>query len=404
MNDRVSAAVDGDWNLAAWRARIGAGRAFIMTCGAAAVLAALLLILTDRQRYRAEAMLAVARPGAVLAFDPRFAPAADNPTFPYRVNSLRVYSELLESEGMTVLVAQALTKAGYAESVDSGDLLSAVRFEALADGALLRIEAAGASPTSAALLAQTWAEVFSARMTELYGAAADAEVRAARDEATGSLTRAEADLAEGYVQSRLASRQAALAALRTAHADLLAARERLRAAKEDLVALRAASGAGSTARLGALQLAMAALTAGTVPSRTLGVQLNLGSGDEPFPTQLAAVSRQVDARLETLEKSLPDATTRLDGARRDLAIAEAAVEDLRRRRDLAAERYQTLVRKADELGVAAATQAPEVRLASPAVTSDQLPWGSYLLRLAAALGLGLILGLIWVMAVRPRAS
>lgn len=404
MNDRVSAAVDGDWNLAAWRARIGAGRSFILSCGVVAGLVALLLILTDRQRYRAEAMLAVARPGAVLAFDPRFAPAADNPTFPYRVNSLRVYSELLESEGMTVLVAQALTKAGYAESVDSGDLLSAVRFEALADGALLRIEAAGASPTSAALLAQTWAEVFSARMTELYGAAADAEVRAARDEATGSLTRAEADLAEGYVQSRLASRQAALAALRTAHADLLAARERLRAAKEDLVALRAASGAGSTARLGALQLAMAALTAGTVPSRTLGVQLNLGSGDEPFPTQLAAVSRQVDARLETLEKSLPDATTRLDGARRDLAIAEAAVEDLRRRRDLAAERYQTLVRKADELGVAAATQAPEVRLASPAVTSDQLPWGSYLLRLAAALGLGLILGLIWVMAVRPRAS
>lgn len=404
MNDSESAAVDGDWNLAAWRARIGAGRAFIVTCGAAAILAALLLILTDHQRYRAEAMLAVARPGAVPAFDPRFAPAADNPAFPYRVNSLRVYSELLESEGMTALVAQALAKAGYAESMDRRDLLSAVHFEALADGALLRIEAAGASPTSAALLAQTWAEVFSARMTELYGAAADAEVRAARDEAAGALTRAEADLAEGYRQSQLASRQAELAALLTSQEDLLAARERLLAARDDLVALREASSAGSAPRLASLQLALAALTAGTVPSRTLGVQLNVGSGDEALPAQLAVVASQVDARLASLEDGLPVAATKLDGARRDLAVAEAAVDDLRRKRDLAAERYQTLVRKADELAVAAATQAPEIRLASPAVTSDQLPWGSYLLRLAAALGLGLILGLIWVMAVRPRAG
>lgn len=404
MNDRVSAAVDGDWNLAAWRARIGAGRSFILSCGVVAGVVALLLILTDRQRYRAEAMLAVARPGAVLAFDPRFAPAADNPTFPYRVNSLRVYSELLESEGMTVLVAQALTKAGYTESVDSGDLLSAVHFEALADGALLRIEAAGTSPTSAALLAQTWAEVFSARMTELYGAADDAEVRAARDEAAGALARAEADLAEGYRQSGLASREADLIVLRNSQEDLLAARERLLAAKDDLVALREASGAGPAPRLAGLQLTLAALTAGTVPSRTLGVQLNLDSDNEAIPAQLAVVASQVDARLASLEDSLPVAATRLDDARRDLAVAEAAVDDLRRKRDLAAERYQTLVRKADELAVAAATQAPEVRLASPAVTSDQLPWGSYLLRLAAALGLGLILGLIWVMAGRPRAG
>ena len=404
MNDSRSVAEGDAWNLADWRARIGAGRTFILTCGLVAGLAALVLILTDRQRYRAEAMLAVARPGAVLAFDPRFAPAGDNPVFPYRVNSLRVYSELLESEGLTVLVARALTQAGYTESVDRGDLLSAVRFEALADGALLRIEAAGVSPTSAALLAQTWAEVFSARMAELYGATADAEVRAARDEAAGALKEAEGELAEGYHRSRLASRQAELAALRGSQENLLAARERLLAARDDLRALRDVSGAGSAARLAAMQLALAALTAGTVPSRTLGVQVALASDDEASPSQMAAVARQVDARLASLENGLPVAATRLDGARRDLAAAEAAVETSRRKRDLAAERYQTLVRKADELAVAAATQAPEVRLASPAVASDRLPWGPYLLRLTAALALGLVLGLIWVVAVRPRAA
>ena len=64
----------------------------------------------------------------------------------------------------------------------------------------------------------------------------------------------------------------------------------------------------------------------------------------------------------------------------------------------------TLARKADELAVANATQAPEVRLAGPAMTSDRLPWARYLVWLASAVGLGLLLGLIWVLAVRPRAD
>ena len=73
-------------------------------------------------------------------------------------------------------------------------------------------------------------------------------------------------------------------------------------------------------------------------------------------------------------------------------------------RNLAEERFLTLARKADELAVANATQAPEVRLAGPAMTSDRLPWARYLVWLASAVGLGLLLGLIWVLAVRPRAD
>ena len=54
--------------------------------------------------------------------------------------------------------------------------------------------------------------------------------------------------------------------------------------------------------------------------------------------------------------------------------------------------------------MANATQAPEVRLAGPAMASDRLPWARYLVWLASAVGLGLLLGLIWVLAVRPRAD
>lgn len=404
MHDTSPGSMDGDWDLTALRGRIRAGRTVILTCGLVTGLAALLLILADGQRYRAEAMLAIARPGAVLQFDARFAPAADNPTFPYQVNSLRVYSELLESAGMARLVGEALTKAGYVGSVDGQDLLSSVRFEALADGALLRIEAAGASPSTAALLAQTWAEVFSAQMTRLYGSAAGDPIRRTRDEAAAALKQAEADLAAGYRQTRLTSLQARLQALRDAHTNRLAAGDRLRATKGDLLALREAPDSGSAARLASLQLALAALTAGAVPSHTLVVQLSFSSADGPTPAELDALAEQIDGRLRTLEAGLSEAEDRLDDTSRDLNAAEATVAELRRDRNLAEERFLTLARKADELAVANATQAPEVRLAGPAMTSDRLPWARYLVWLASAVGLGLLLGLIWVLAVRPRAD
>lgn len=404
MNQSAPASMDGDWDLAALRRRVRSGRHVILSWGLFAGLAASLLILADGRRYRAEAILAVARPDAVLQFDPRFAPAASNPSFPFQVNSLRVYSELLESEGMARLVGNALAEAGYAESMDSRDLLSAVHVEALADGALLRIEATGRTPASAALLAGTWAEVFSAHMALLYGKVAADGVRTARDAAAADLKQAEADLAEGYRRERLASRQATYQALKNAQARRLEAHARLEAAKGDLAALLAAPGAGAAARTASQQLALAALTAGTAPSQTMSLQLALPPVGEAARTDLEALAAQVDGRLAAMKPEGSAEARRLDEAYHDVASAESAVTALRRNRNLAEERYLTLARKADEQAVAETTQAPELRLAGPPATDDRLPWWRYALRLAAAVGLGLLLGLVWVLAVRQSAA
>lgn len=394
------------WNLSPLAARLRAGRRRLVICTLAALGAALLLILLDRAHYRAEAIVAVARPGALLQFDARFAAVAGDASG-FRVNSLRVYSELLQSEGMAQRVAKALESSGssYTGSLEGQDLLAALRFRSLADGGLLQIEASGATPGDAALLAQTWAEVFCTAMAQTYATAGSSGVLGQRDRAAADLAAAEQALAEGYVETQSESLMLRWRSLQAAQAARLAADAQLAAVAADLAAISQAGGPlGEAGRLAGLRLGLEALGATAAASDTMGLQLSLPAGPADGAA-FAVLTRQVTLRRAALADELTAGAEALDASRQALALAEGKQSGLRRARDLAEERYLTLARKADELAVADAAQAPEVRLASPATASDRLPWRDYALRLAAAVAAGLALGGLWVLlAAAPNPA
>lgn len=388
----------GDWDLASLAERLWTGRRRLLGCAVVALGIALLLVLLDRQRYRAEAILAVARPGTVLQFDPRFAPAGGaSGEGTFRVNNLRAYSELLEAEGTAQRVAEALRESGYQGSLDHRDLLAAMRFRSLADGGLLKIEAAGTSPQEAALLAQTWAEVFSAQMQQVYAATGSAAVLAQRDQAAADLDTAAEALAKGYRATERDSLRQRWQALQAAQGGRLATRERLAAVAADLAAIAGAGGpVGEPGRLAGLRLGLAALSATGAVSDTLALELSLPAGTIDAAA-LSALDRQVALRTQSLQAAIAAGARDLDLAHEALARADLRLDALRRAHGLVEERYLTLARKADELAVAEAAQPPEVRLTGPAVASERLPWRDYALRLAAALAAGLALGALWAL-------
>lgn len=188
-----------DWAPLIRRLRAGWWLVALAAIGGAAVSLALDAFKTNR--FQAEAVLAVARPAAPVELDARFESPDPNPEFPYYVSSLRAYPELVLADGIAQAVLEAL-RAKAADGADGGpamgfgdfnDLRALVEVEAKAEGGLISIRARASSPEAAAAIANTWAEVFSARMAAVLGPAERLDaVAAALADAADALATAEA--------------------------------------------------------------------------------------------------------------------------------------------------------------------------------------------------------------------
>lgn len=376
--------------------RLRAGWRVIGLTALVALVVAGTLAGRDDDRYRAAAVLAVTRPGARLEFDPRFRQADVDPTFPYRVPNLRTYAELARTSAVAAVVSERLA-GSLPDAMVATDLRRHVRTGVLADGALITIQARATTPEAAARIANTWAEVFSAHMTALFGDTGGVEsVVTARDAAGAALTTAGEALAVFDETSRLPALEAEVAELESRYAELLAARERLATAGRDIRLLAelptGASGRATAARLASLALELGALAA---PTDTLSVAVDLAApdaGPAPSAAELAAVATAVERSRQAVVAAigaLPDELAAHRGALQREQLARAVLE---RDRVLAAERYLTLARRADELAAAAATERPEVRIAVRAVPPAKADYGHLVQSLLAALALGLVAG------------
>lgn len=161
-----------DWGPVLDRLRAGWRAILVIALAGAAASAA--RDVTRADRYRAEAVVAVARPAPPIELDPRFEAPEPNPEFPYQVSSLRAYPELVRADGIAQAVLDALradaATAPFARPfADFDDLRARVTVEALAEGGLITIRARAASPAAAAAIANTWATVFSTRMAAVFG-------------------------------------------------------------------------------------------------------------------------------------------------------------------------------------------------------------------------------------------
>lgn len=402
------------YDLTALIARLRAGWRRVLGLALTAALLALGLAALGPNRYRAEALVAVARP-ASLSFDDRFVEPAPSTQLPVRAGSLRTYPELARSDAVALAVREALP-----ERLDPGIPLEALRrrvtVRALAEGTLIGIEASGASPEDASALANAWAEALTARVDALYGSGEDrAAVQAAREAAREDLSAAAEALAQYDERGRLERLQAEVESLRAALAAEHAAMHRLRRLEADLEGLRAQLEAGGAPGM-AIALARLQLAALSAPRAGAGAEAGAMAAAESIELSLPAGAFEATVTRAELDALSAGAETALlllsvnsnetnDGLARTLAAqtrARAIRSALERAHGLADERYLTLARKADELELAAAATRPELRLASPAQPSGQLPWGDWLRRALAAALLGVLAGIGWLLW-RPGA-
>ncbi len=371
----------------------------------AALLAGLLALgmaALDPDRYRAEALLAVARP-ASLSFDPRFS-EVESGGFPRRVGSLRTYPELARSSGMALALRERRPDL-VDPQVEPDALLARIEVESRAEGTLIAITARADRPEEAAALANAWAEILAERADALFGAAEDTQgVQTARDEARDRLDEAVVALASFDESGRLSRAEAEQASLELGLSRRMAAARRLEALEADLAGLRAQVAAGG-ARGSSLVLAELQRSAlASLPEERPEWSLDSGAWESGIDSgEIDALSAQAEAARRALDEEIEGIADRLAAARAELTRARAERNALERQQGLADERHLTLSRKLDELRVAEAATRPELRLASRAAPSESLPWADWARQVLVAALLGAALAAGWLLWRAERA-
>ena len=391
-------------------ARLRDGWLTVVVAGLTAVIVATGLWWLDGERYTARATLALTRPDATLAFDERFRAAPVDPSFPYRIGSIRTYPELALTDDIALRVLAALGDRAPAEW-GAEDLLARVRALAAAEGTLLVVEARDDDAMRAADIANTWAEVFSTRMEFLLGSTAKAGegdaggLSSARATARAALKDAESALESFHASEAIDARAAELDGLEMRYRGVLERRDRLDDVARDAnrIAERLESGGaiGADAALALLILRSEALSGaggssggGAIGADTGGLTLRFdaGTGGAPSAADLKAIAQDASDARDSAAGEIEALPARLAEARASFAAASHTRDDLERDRDLAGESLQALGRREAEVEAAAATSRPELRLAAAAVPPVGIDLGPLLRRILTALIVGALAG------------
>ncbi len=393
----------------------------VAIAGFAAALTATALWWLDGAHYSAQATLALTRPDATLAFDERFRAAPVDPTFPYRIGSIRTYPELAVTDDIAGRVRAALGDR-VPSAWTAAALRRRVRVLAAAEGTLLVIEARSDDPSLAADIANTWADVFSRRMEELVGAtggstidltldpgvdsdvdaAAVPGLPAAKATARAILEQSESALEAFHASAAIDARSAEVTALDARYRSLLGRRDRLDdvARDADRLAERLESGgvSGTDEALALMILRLKTLTSGVdgaadgTEGGGISLRFDTSFGDAPSAADLRALALEAADARDAASREAAGLPERLAEARSALAAVSHQQVDLERQRDLVGERLQTLGRREAEVEAAAATSRPELRLAAAAVPPAGIDVGPLIRRVLAALILGLLAG------------
>lgn len=141
----------------------------ILLCGILAGLAGLALSYTAPRAYRAAADVAIVRSAAVVNFDSGIRTISDtDPSSGLALDQLAFRTSLTTIGSSADLAERVLDKIGaQLQSHLSAEIL-AKRVTVNNDGLLITIGATGASPEQAALIANTWAEVYVTRINEIF--------------------------------------------------------------------------------------------------------------------------------------------------------------------------------------------------------------------------------------------
>lgn len=355
--------------------------------------------------YEARALVVVTEPRYLMRFDPRFE-MVNNAHETYKA-----YPTLATSDDLLGQVIAALGESLTEEEQRLQAFARMVEASSGGDPSLIELKVKNRGAEKAALIANTWAELYVKHLNDLYSQSLEEErffeeqLRAAKENlqaAEAALVAYQAQNLANVLQTRIEAKQAALSrhldinhSIELIIQDAFSLRERLR--------LREGQETGSLAdELAALLLELDTLSGkGELPievqiaggqsisSRTVKEQI-------AFLDDLVTTLRTKKGTIEEAAEALSPEILALQGQCEE---ARAEERRLQRERQLAEEIYQTLSRKAEEARIAAQSETGDVRLASRAAVPEKPVAPRKKLNVAVAGALGLMIGVFGAFAL-----
>jgi capsular polysaccharide biosynthesis protein len=390
----------------------------ILGCAIVFGMAMLIITFLVTPTYEAEADVAMVKTSIDLNFDSRIKTVSESDVSQAAIDQTARRKALATIAGSPDLASIVIARLGGqlsdAERVPA-NLVRAIN--ARGDGDMIRISARAGSAEKAALLANTWAQLYTTRINEIYSDSplSTSEVQTQADDAKRAYTQAEAALV-GYMADNPASQLSrALEEKQQVLTDSLAMNNKLdrlladaRSLRDRLTASPSSNGLGSELA----RLSLEANSFGSASSLPALVQSGTSSSSAPVTLQLQVEQLKLDTtpaqQLSDLDALLAALTTRRalvqsnDVARlqQEINQLQASFEqedskrhELTRARDLAWTTYTTLSNKVAEVAVAEQIKGNVVRLAVAASLPQDPVEPRRTLYTALAIAAGLIFGM-----------
>ena len=343
-------------------------------------LAALTWTFLQPPVYEAEAQLAIVKSGSIVNFDPRYKTVSEiDSTIIDQTARRKSLATLAKSEALASAVSDKI-----GAHLDSGERVSSNLLDqvnASIDGDLVRIKVRANDPQKAALIANTWSELYRDQVNQVYGeetlTASDlqAQVDAAKHD-NDAKERAGRFLLNSPID--LLSRQ--INQKQQQLADLVTLENKLDRLLADATALKGKLASGTVAdgradELAALLLGASAFSTWSNLPVNLQIPIDQLSPGSTVSDQL----RNLDTLIATLQDRRTLVQTEAKGSlqqelnalQAQLEQANAQKQALTRERDLSTSTLTTLANKASEVQIAAQSKASVVRLALAAVPPDK---------------------------------
>jgi uncharacterized protein involved in exopolysaccharide biosynthesis len=360
--------------------------------------------------YRAESDLTIVRSGTLLTLDPRYLTISDtdpNTGLDQLLRRASLTSVGTSDEFAASVIAQLGDRLPL-ELRTPRALLQQVALTSESD--VIRISVNADSPELAALIANSWATLYEARLNALFGeqAANPTQVNSQAQEARAAYDTREAELV-AFLKStslqQLQRQQTLLASQLDAQVNV---ENKLLQLQADAEALRARVSAGADTVSAGDELAVTLLQANAFNNGGgLPAQLNF-----TLPVAAASVTReQLVAQLDSIIAAMQARRAALGGASaaaqyRELAsvqsqleAAQAKQKELTAARDLAWSTYQLVAGKVSETAVKTGTQNQIVRVAFPAIAPSSPLESRRLLNTVVGGLLGLAIGALAAIAL-----
>lgn len=350
----------------------------ILLCGALGALAAFGASSLQASSYEAEAGLAIIRTGTVLNFDPKIRTVSDaDPTQNLDQASLR--KSLVTLATSNELAQQVLDRIGDRLPAQLRDPALLVKVMTVTNDAdLIRIHATAETSEQAALLANTWAQVYEERVNAIYSGSlvtpetARAQAEAAKQTYDARQAELVAFLKDNALEELKRRRDVVATQLDNQSKEegkLIQLEAEAKALRE-----RIASGAASGSRgagLATLLLEASAFSTGAELPVNVQLALNQIDAGGTFDDQVKQLDSLI-AALQSRRRALHDDTQQtlhqeLNSLKAQVEQTDAKERELTAARDLAWDTYQTLSTQVAQTDVAARSQGQVVRLASAAI-------------------------------------